>query len=813
MKSSRRNSCIEDKIGKVFLIQDSYCERVLVILGGTREINFFKSGLELNTDFNMMIKAINGFDFFMMKSLVILVENETVLSNLYNWAIDFLQKYSLDITIDILSRLKTSAKKKAKQEGVNGEVQNKLINNKEFFSRKTSIMDSTKETSITQDKIPESLEKEKIHQATLSPRDNKDLQELNEDGEITTKETNIISDLNNISNVVKKKDRKFTDILQTYETDKTSPLINDLNSKSSELMLKSNHHSQTSLNKLSNSIYEENTSSHSKKDSKSNNYNKRENTSNQNKDKEELSPTRRRQSHHQIDGELNQENEDHLSSLNKYNLRNVSLPPSFRHNNFSFYYEKEDDCLNNKAKFNKERHYKFIKENISKVKITPSKKYNKNVFNNNKYDYSNVTNVYSNDSSCTFYYSSSNSKKNHSEESNGCKDKTQLTSADTNEDISNFNNPSSNIKNKYTVSNLLEIYFKMNGSNINTISNNNINDFINHSFPNNNKNPYIDDITALVTTLNEDTNNNKDKLLNSTLTSTNIPSIFENNKTSVIIEEHHEKEIEEGDDNEEEYGQLIRKPNLSKEKNPRFIEEIMIPTNTPNKLFHLKQSIRRKTTSANTAFKNLTCLDNCSCFKSNNGFYPNNKFTGKESIKNSSSNSLLTSSNRKSFAKNKSFFSNQKENLSKYGHYRTYTDANKKEESIAFTSSINNNNNKGNNNNTNSNPTTESTFNHNDVTNLTSNNDINSNLVQNTQQYNSFNYNSLRQRAMTYTQTDNYSNYYENNENYYNDYNSNYSTTYKPKKKSYVGSSSYFNNYNSNYNSFYSNNKIKKKIW
>ena len=48
---------LEDKKGKVFLIQDSYCERVLVILGSAKEINFYKTGLDINTDFNSVIKA------------------------------------------------------------------------------------------------------------------------------------------------------------------------------------------------------------------------------------------------------------------------------------------------------------------------------------------------------------------------------------------------------------------------------------------------------------------------------------------------------------------------------------------------------------------------------------------------------------------------------------------------------------------------------------------------------------------------------------------------------------------------------------
>ena len=108
MKAARKNSSLEDKIGKVFLIEDSHCEKVLVILGSVREINFFKNGLELNVEFSNNIKAINGFDFFMMKSLVILVDVESTLINLYKWSIEFLQKFNLDISLDILSRLKVA---------------------------------------------------------------------------------------------------------------------------------------------------------------------------------------------------------------------------------------------------------------------------------------------------------------------------------------------------------------------------------------------------------------------------------------------------------------------------------------------------------------------------------------------------------------------------------------------------------------------------------------------------------------------------------------------------------------------------------
>lgn len=109
MKSVSKNS-LEDKFGNVFLIQDSFCERVLVVLGGAREVNFFKTGLELNKKFNFEIKAINGFNFFMMKSLVVLVDNENTLLALYQWSCEFLQKFSLQITLDIISRLKVNSK-------------------------------------------------------------------------------------------------------------------------------------------------------------------------------------------------------------------------------------------------------------------------------------------------------------------------------------------------------------------------------------------------------------------------------------------------------------------------------------------------------------------------------------------------------------------------------------------------------------------------------------------------------------------------------------------------------------------------------
>jgi len=112
MSSIRKNSSLEDKVGKVFLIDDAHCERVLVVLGDIGEINLYKSGLDANQDFNKQIQAVNGFNFFMMKSLVVLVDSEITLQTLYTWSSEFVKKYSLTLSLDIINRFKAVGKEK-----------------------------------------------------------------------------------------------------------------------------------------------------------------------------------------------------------------------------------------------------------------------------------------------------------------------------------------------------------------------------------------------------------------------------------------------------------------------------------------------------------------------------------------------------------------------------------------------------------------------------------------------------------------------------------------------------------------------------
>lgn len=146
MKSVSKNS-LEDRFGNVFLIQDSFCERVLVVLGGAREVNFFKTGLELNKNFNFEIKAINGFNFFMMKSLVVLVDNENTLLALYQWSCEFLQKFSLQITLDIISRLKVNSKSSFPDQ-VKDTIKTNVSNPIGKYSKVGEILEEVKENLV-----------------------------------------------------------------------------------------------------------------------------------------------------------------------------------------------------------------------------------------------------------------------------------------------------------------------------------------------------------------------------------------------------------------------------------------------------------------------------------------------------------------------------------------------------------------------------------------------------------------------------------------------------------------------------------------
>lgn len=101
-----KSNSLEDSKSNIFLLKDSYCERLLVLLGSQNEIIDFRKGLKyLRSDISNSIIAVKEYSFLESKGLAILVDLEYTLIKLYKWAIMLIQANSFNLSVDLINRV------------------------------------------------------------------------------------------------------------------------------------------------------------------------------------------------------------------------------------------------------------------------------------------------------------------------------------------------------------------------------------------------------------------------------------------------------------------------------------------------------------------------------------------------------------------------------------------------------------------------------------------------------------------------------------------------------------------------------------
>lgn len=97
---------LEDSKNEIFFLNDSFSERLLVIVGNEDQILAFRRGLKyLQTDILCSIKAVKQYVFLDSVGFAILVDLEYTLIKLYKWIVMLIQANSFNLSVDFIFRL------------------------------------------------------------------------------------------------------------------------------------------------------------------------------------------------------------------------------------------------------------------------------------------------------------------------------------------------------------------------------------------------------------------------------------------------------------------------------------------------------------------------------------------------------------------------------------------------------------------------------------------------------------------------------------------------------------------------------------
>lgn len=91
--------------GSVIYKQDSYSDRVLVVMGNPEDLSKFRTFLVAKSDLAKGVQAISQFKFLSMNSLILLPDQEETLSRILKWSMLFIQVNKLSLTLEVINRI------------------------------------------------------------------------------------------------------------------------------------------------------------------------------------------------------------------------------------------------------------------------------------------------------------------------------------------------------------------------------------------------------------------------------------------------------------------------------------------------------------------------------------------------------------------------------------------------------------------------------------------------------------------------------------------------------------------------------------